>query len=65
MDRCSFCGKKEDEVKILVEGREIKTNKPRLGVSATFKAKICNECVNRCNTVIADQIAKGIQVPQG
>jgi ATP-dependent Clp protease ATP-binding subunit ClpX len=39
--RCSFCGQSEKEVKKLVAG-------PRVS--------ICNDCVDICNEIIADEL---------
>jgi ATP-dependent Clp protease ATP-binding subunit ClpX len=39
---CSFCGKSEKEVKRLIAGP---------------KVHICNECVDICNEIIADDVA--------
>ena len=37
--RCSFCGKSQDEVKKLIAGPSV---------------HICNECIDICNEIIAD-----------
>ena len=42
--RCTFCGKKQAEVKKLIAGPSV---------------YICNECVNLCNDVIKDEQEKG------
>jgi hypothetical protein len=39
---CSFCGKSQDEVEMLIAG-------------AGGTAHICNECVDICNEMIADR----------
>ncbi len=40
--RCDFCGKSQDEVRKIVAGPT---------------AYICNECVNLCNLIIAEELA--------
>jgi len=42
--RCSFCGKREDEVESMVAGR--------------WGVAICNECVDLCAEIIAEQRAR-------
>ena len=42
--RCSFCGKTEDAVKILVSGPGV---------------YICNECIELCGDIVSDQLGKG------
>ena len=37
--RCSFCGKRKDEIETLISGGS---------------AFICNECVDLCNEILAD-----------
>jgi ATP-dependent Clp protease ATP-binding subunit ClpX len=39
--RCSFCGQSEKEVKKLVVGPQV---------------SICNDCVDICNEIIADEL---------
>jgi ATP-dependent Clp protease ATP-binding subunit ClpX len=39
LPRCSFCGKRQDEVKKLISGPEV---------------YICNECIDLCKDLIAD-----------
>jgi hypothetical protein len=43
--RCSFCGKSQNEVKKLIAGR------------GTY---ICNECIDICNEIIADDQQHGL-----
>lgn len=43
--RCSFCGKRADEVRLMLES----------GNSTVY---ICDDCVDKCNTVITDELAK-------
>lgn len=72
MERCSFCGKTVDQVDQLLTGSST-TNKPRViqvegttvEVSVSTKVAICNECVDKCNTAIADSIAKSIEIYPG
>ncbi|MFN8576122.1 MAG: helix-turn-helix domain-containing protein [Candidatus Sericytochromatia bacterium] len=40
---CSFCGKKENDVDLLIMGKATK-DRP--------KVYICSECINRCNKLI-------------
>lgn len=42
---CSFCGKKESDVELLIMGKATK-DRP--------KVYICSECVKRCNKLITD-----------
>jgi ATP-dependent Clp protease ATP-binding subunit ClpX len=46
--RCSFCGKHQREVKRLIAGS---------------KAYICNECVNLCNDILAEDSATTFEQP--
>ena len=41
--RCSFCGKREDEVEKLIAGPGV---------------FICNECVDLCNRIITEEAAR-------
>ena len=41
---CSFCGKTQDEVRKLIAGPSV---------------YICDECIDLCNDIIADEIARG------
>ena len=43
---CSFCGKRHDEVNKLIAGPEV---------------NICDECVNLCSEIVAEDRAKGHQ----
>lgn len=43
---CSFCGKKESDVDLLIMGKSTK-DRP--------KVYICSECINRCNKLINDK----------
>ena len=43
---CSFCGKKENDVDLLIMGKATK-DRP--------KVYICSECINRCNKLINDK----------
>lgn len=43
---CSFCGKKENEVDLLIMGKSTKER---------AKVYICSECINRCNKLINDK----------
>ncbi len=43
--RCSFCGKNQDEVKKLIAGPAV---------------YICDECIELCNEIIAEETEKGI-----
>lgn len=43
---CSFCGKKENDVELLIMGKATK-DRP--------KVYICSECINRCNKLIKDK----------
>ena len=45
MPQCSFCGKSEEEVAKLV------ANPP----GRSFRAYICNECIEVCNTIITEE----------
>ncbi len=40
---CSFCGKKENDVELLIKGKSSKEKS---------KVYICSECINRCNKLI-------------
>ena len=42
--RCSFCGKNQDEVKKLIAGPAV---------------YICDECIELCNEIIAEETEKG------
>ncbi len=44
---CSFCGKKEHEVSLLVVGKANSKN----------PVYICSECIERCNSLIGDEKA--------
>jgi ATP-dependent Clp protease ATP-binding subunit ClpX len=48
--RCSFCGKHQREVKRLIAGS---------------KAYICNECVNLCNDILAEDTATTLEQQSG
>jgi len=45
MLRCSFCGKSQNEVQKLIAGRQV---------------YICNECIDICNEIIADDREHGL-----
>jgi ATP-dependent protease Clp ATPase subunit len=45
--RCSFCGKRGDEVESIVAGR-------------SPKIAICNECVDLCVRIMAEQRGGGL-----
>ncbi len=50
--KCSFCGKTQDEVKKLIAGPAV---------------YICNECVDLCNEIMADELyppAEGLALPK-
>jgi ATP-dependent Clp protease ATP-binding subunit ClpX len=49
--KCSFCGKRRDQVEVLVAGPG--------GVT------ICTECVDFCNEIIADARVRLATPPQG
>ena len=43
--RCSFCGKSQNEVQKLIAGPQV---------------YICNECIDICNEIIADDSAQDV-----
>jgi ATP-dependent Clp protease ATP-binding subunit ClpX len=45
--RCSFCGKGKDAVEVMISG-------PSTGPGVY----ICNECVELCNKIIAEQASR-------
>jgi ATP-dependent Clp protease ATP-binding subunit ClpX len=50
--RCSFCGKRQDQVKKLIAGGG--ANRPY----------ICDECVSLCNEIIDDEDLSGAPRPE-
>ncbi|MDF7826814.1 ClpX C4-type zinc finger protein [Pontiellaceae bacterium B12227] len=43
--KCSFCGRSEEEVEVIVSAAEQQVN-------------ICSDCVEICNNIIAEERAK-------
>jgi len=48
--QCSFCGKSQKEVKKLIAGPTV---------------YICDECINLCNDIIAEEVDRDDAFPQG
>ncbi len=44
-NRCSFCGKSQDEVKVLIAGPE--------------DIFICDDCISQCNLLVEEELKKG------
>ena len=51
--RCSFCGKRRDEVKSMVAGQRLRS------ADKTSHIAICNECVALCTEIFAEQLEPG------
>jgi ATP-dependent Clp protease ATP-binding subunit ClpX len=50
--RCSFCGKSQSVVKTLIAGPSVNSVVKKL--IAGPSVNICNECVDICNELVAD-----------
>ena len=53
--RCSFCGKHRDQVKSMVAGQRLRI------AEETRHIAICNECVELCTEIFAEQLEPGPQ----
>jgi ATP-dependent Clp protease ATP-binding subunit ClpX len=53
--RCSFCGKHRDQVRSMVAGQRLRI------ADQTRHIAICNECVELCNEIFAEQVEPGPQ----
>lgn len=51
--RCSFCGKHRDQVKSMVAGQRLRI------ADETRHIAICNECVELCTEIFAEQLEPG------
>jgi hypothetical protein len=51
--RCSFCGKHRDQVKSMVAGQRLRI------AEETRHIAICNECVELCTEIFAEQLEPG------